>query len=196
MSDSISKAIKEFSSVREFRDYIRGSLTQQFNYAKSEMLKAFDIHKVTQEIKGGITSKNISETLLGVSEPKNLYSFIGFDASLDPNPTDKIRKMLEESNIKFSYKNGEIVSEIYIPSAEAIFAATPMPWATGRSWAEGIELGISGLGYYLNEYRKKSRSGLGIQIKGKLRDNVKFKNIKYISEIIRDANNLLSKISI
>jgi hypothetical protein len=26
-----------------------------------------------------------------------------------------------------------------------------MPWAAGRSWAKGIETGISGLGFYLRK---------------------------------------------
>ena len=61
-----------------------------------------------------------------------------------------------------------------------------MPWATGRSWARGIESGISGLGYYLKVSRDSSRSGLGIQSPRRVRaSGVKFKNTQYISALIK-----------
>ena len=75
---------------------------------------------------------------------------------------------------------------MYIPDAKEIFAVTPIPWATGRSWAKGIETGISGLGYYLKVDRDNSRSGLGIQSPRKVRKKgVKFNNISYISALIK-----------
>ena len=61
-----------------------------------------------------------------------------------------------------------------------------MPWAPGRSWAKGIETGISGLGYYLKVSRDSSRSGLGIQSPRKLRrKGTRFKNTSYISALIK-----------
>ena len=60
-----------------------------------------------------------------------------------------------------------------------------MPWATGRSWAKGIETGISGLGYYLLKNTDSSRSGLGIQWPRKVRKKSKFKNTQYISALIK-----------
>ena len=60
-----------------------------------------------------------------------------------------------------------------------------MPWATGRSWAKGIETGISGLGYYLLKNTDSSRSGLGIQSPRKVRKKSKFKNTQYISALIK-----------
>jgi hypothetical protein len=61
-----------------------------------------------------------------------------------------------------------------------------MPWAPGRSWAKGIETGISGLGFYLRVQRDSSRSGLGVQTPKKIRKaGTKFRNTKYISEILK-----------
>ena len=63
---------------------------------------------------------------------------------------------------------------------------TPMPWAPGRSWARGIERGISGLGYYLKIKTDNSRSGLGIQSSRKVRkSSSKFKNMQYISALLK-----------
>lgn len=146
------------------------------------MIAEFLNHPVTIEIKEGIGAKNLSGTLDGVT---NLFSFIGFDRS--SNPTDQIEDMLYRTNFKFDrYTSKEIIYSVYIPDAKEIFAVTPIPWATGRSWAKGIETGISGLGYYLKVDRDNSRSGLGIQSPRKVRKKgVKFNNISYISALIK-----------
>ena len=78
-----------------------------------------------------------------------------------------------------------------MPTLEEIFAATPLPWAIGRSWARSMERGLSGLGYFLNNSRKAgSRSGGGIQVRSKLRGG-KFKNTQYMTFIL---NNYYQKI--
>jgi hypothetical protein len=58
-----------------------------------------------------------------------------------------------------------------------------MPWAKGRSWAEGIEKGISGFGRYLNSDRLNSRSGTGIEVDSVIRKG-KFSNTPYISALL------------
>ena len=77
-----------------------------------------------------------------------------------------------------------------IPSAADIFTITPMPWASGRSWAKGIESGISGLGYYL-KIQKNSRSGIGVQSQKQVRSGARFKNTQYISDLINRFSNKL-----
>ena len=73
-----------------------------------------------------------------------------------------------------------------------------MPWATGRSWARGIERGISGLGKYLVKDTRvaRSRSGTAIQTKSKVR-NGKFSNTSYLSMLLnnyyKDIKNLEKK---
>ena len=69
-----------------------------------------------------------------------------------------------------------------------------MPWATGRSWAKGIETGISGIGYYLKK-TKNSRSGLGIQSQTKIRSDIRFKNTKYISDLINKFEKQLNDLN-
>lgn len=83
---------------------------------------------------------------------------------------------------------------ITIPSAQDIFAATPLPWAPGISWANRIEAGLSGLGQYLNTYSDKSRSGAGVQTDNKIRGG-RFKNSPYISSFINRWNKKFSKIA-
>ena len=58
-----------------------------------------------------------------------------------------------------------------------------MPWATGRSWAQGIERGISGLGFLLRK-NNRGRSGAAIQSRVKVRGG-RFRNTVYISAFIK-----------
>lgn len=154
---------------------------EKFEKIKEDIIKEFDNHPVTVEISGGISSENISRTLSGIT---NLYSFIGFEEGDDP--IQPIRELLLKSSFRIMPSTSIGMSKLAfeIPTAKDIFAVTPMPWAEGRSWAKGIETGISGLGFYLKK-TKNSRSGLGVQSSTEqVRKGVSFKNTKYISDLI------------
>lgn len=162
---------------------IQKTIQNSFQKKKNEMLADFKNHPITLEIKGGINSANISKTLGGGSG--NLFSFIGFESGYDP--IKPIEDLLLTTSITFSkFSKKSIEYTVYIPDAKDIFDATPMPWAPGRSWARGIETGISGLGYYLRKESDSSRSGIGIQSPRKVRrKGSKFKNTSYISALIK-----------
>lgn len=158
-------------------------IRRSFQNKKNQMIAELLNHPVTVEIKGGISSQNISGTLGGGSA--NLYSFIGFESGTDP--IDPIVDFLQKSiQIKFTRTGARfLIYTVEIPEPKEIFNITPMPWATGRSWAKGIESGISGLGYYLRKKSRSSRSGIGIQSPRQVRrKGSKFKNTKYISALI------------
>ena len=92
------------------------------------------------------------------------------------------------------------------PTREEVFSITPLPWANGRSWLDGIETGISGLGAYLYDRNKdfgnKSLSGPAIQLKGgKTSESAfgnestggavslqrsRYKRVSYVSGILRE----------
>ncbi len=82
-----------------------------------------------------------------------------------------------------------VTYNVTIPEASDIFKATPLPWASGRSWAQGIETGISGLGYLLR--KEKGRSGKAVQSKTKVRSGG-FQNTQYISALINKYKNNLT----
>jgi len=178
--NTINSLTKQIPKVA--RPQIERQLRTAFQKVKNEMIAEFLNHPVTIEIKGGVAAKNISGTLDGIT---NLFSFIGFDSTSDP--TGDIENMLYKTDFKFDrYTTRSVEYSVYIPEAKEIFAVTPIPWATGRSWAKGIETGISGLGYYLKVSRNNSRSGLGIQSPRQVRKKgVKFNNISYISALIK-----------
>ena len=145
------------------------------------MIKEFLGLPVTQELMQGADGINISGPLNGVT---NLFAFIGFDRGAQP--ILPIIQALENTKIQFSknIKNPRIGNSynVYLPTAEEIFQITPLPWATGRSWAQGIERGISGLGFLLRK-NNRGRSGAAIQSRVKVRGG-RFNNTAYISSFI------------
>jgi len=164
------------------RNQVQKMFRAAFQKKKNRMISEFLNHPVTKEIEMGINAKNISGTLGGGSG--NLFSFIGFDAGYDP--IEPIEEVLLRTDFKLvRVTKREIEFSVMLPEPRDIFAVTPMPWASGRSWAKGIETGISGLGYYLLKSTDGSRSGLGVQSPHKVRKKYRFRNTQYISAFIK-----------
>jgi len=155
---------------------------RHFKKIKAEMIKEFLSHPVTQEIMEGPSAPNISGTLGGVT---NLFAFIGFDAG--DQPVAPILERLQTVNIIYNKEYKEkgigVSFNVFLPTAEDIFAITPLPWATGRSWAEGIERGISGLGYLLR--KSGGRSGAAVQSRVNKVRGGRFQNMPYMSSFIK-----------
>ena len=154
---------------------------KKFKEIKAEMVKEFLASPITQEIMAGPSAANISGTLGGVS---NLFAFIGFDQG--EQPIAPILTLLENVTLQYDKeiknKGLGINFRANLPLPEDVFAVTPLPWAAGRSWAEGIERGLSGLGYLLR--KKKGRSGAAGQSGVKVRAG-RFQNSPYISAFLR-----------
>jgi hypothetical protein len=159
-------------------------LKQQFEKAKKAALQAFEDHPVTQEIEAGKNSGNNSGTLGGEG---SLYSFIGFGPGEDP--IGKLREFLSSkiSIVNKGARKSDMVFYITIdlPSVDDVAQVTPLPWAPGRSWAEGIEKGLSGLGNYLVKEHPTSRSGGAVQVQATIR-NSSFSTTPYLTKIISD----------
>ena len=167
--------------AKESRTQVKNLFQKSFQKKKNQMIAEFLNHPVSLELKGGISANNISGTLGGVT---NLFSFIGFDSGYDP--IDPIVEILQKTIFQMtSFSKNKINYIVELPTKEQIFEVTPLPYASGRSWAKGIESGISGLGYYLKKRSNVSRSGFGIQSKNQVRKGVKFRNTKYISSLLK-----------
>jgi hypothetical protein len=169
----VPKAVrKDFE--KEIRD--------KFKKIKQEMIKEFLSDPVTMEIMAGPSSTNISGTLGGIS---NLFAFIGFDQG--DQPIAPILNSLESVDIIYNKELNKtnqigVSFNVFLPTAEEIFAITPLPWATGRSWAQGIERGLSGLGFLLR--KEGGRSGAAVQSRVNKVRGGRFQNRPYISSFI------------
>lgn len=177
-----SQASKELKSQLVLKSRAYGEVI------KRQLIKEFLSHPITKELQAGPLAKNTSGTLGGLT---NLFVFIGFEDGYDP--IGPILSRLESIIFTFSgFTSGGVIMSVSLPDPKEIFDITPMPWASGRSWAKGIESGISGLGYLLAKRGiDSSRSGGAIQSKSQLRSGVKFKNTQYISAILNKYKKIL-----
>ena len=178
----VQNAIKN-QVPRVGKSALKKEINTKFKKIKKEMIQEFLSLPVTQELLGGPDAPNISGTLGGVT---SLFAFIGFDSG--DQPIAPILNALERTQLQYlkELKQTNKVGGVFtvtLPTAEQIFSITPMPWAIGRSWAQGIEKGISGLGFLLRK-KGKGRSGVALQSRVKVRGG-RFKNTAYISSFIR-----------
>jgi hypothetical protein len=156
-----------------------GLLVDQIKKMKEQMIKEFMSHPITKEILAGPNASNTSGTLGGYG---NLFSFIGFESG--SNPIQPIIELLQQTNYRITRMYmGKVGIHVEIPSKEQIFKVTPLPWAPGISWAERIEIGLSGLGQYMYTTSRSSRSGKGVQSSNAIKGG-SFRNTKYISHFI------------
>lgn len=191
IKSSISKRSSSAKLKNNLKDKSGRLIYKKFEEEKKKMIKEFLSLPVTKELLAGPQARNISGTLGGYG---NLFTFIGFESGTDP--ISPIIQLLEKTHIKFNNltTRGTTKIRIEMPSARDIFSITPLPWATGISWARGIEVGMSGLGQYMNKTSNFSRSGAGIQSSKKVR-SARFSNIPYISKFINKWEKEFTKIS-
>ena len=158
---------------------IKKVINDKVQKAQKNFLDNFEKHPVTMEISAGVGATNISGTLGGIG---NLFSYIGFSAGSQPLAI--LRTLLAQYEIRYHHTRSQPTINITVPVAAAIFKATPLPWAPGRSWAKGIETGISGVGQYLQGASAASRSGGGIQTSERLRGG-KFNSTSYLTSLLK-----------
>ena len=167
---------------KELRRDFEKEIKDKFKKIKNELIKEFLSDPVTIEILQGASGTNISGTLGGVS---NLFAFIGFSSG--EQPISPILQSLENIQIKYNKeirkKGIGVEFDISLPTAQDIFSITPLPWANGRSWAEGIERGLSGLGYLLR--KDGGRSGAAVQSRVNKVRSGRFQNRPYISALMK-----------
>lgn len=173
---------------REVRSYVLPIIEE----AQRSLIKDFYNHSITKEIKAGSNASNSSGSLGGYG---NLFSFIGFDRGDDP--TAEIEQILNQklSVTVRAISSGRFrISITNPPSKQEMFSVSQIPWASGSSWAEGIEKGLSNLGSFL--YRdngvSQSRSGTGIQVLNNLRAT-SFKTQPYISKLVEKFYRTVTK---
>jgi len=160
----------ERQTPKEFGKQLEKIAREKFELIKNQMLDEFEDHPVTKEIEAGPSSSNTSKTLSGYG---NLFTFIGFPSGYDA--LGEVRSRLNQTILKkIGFSKGRLNFITTEPSREDLFKITKFSdfrndFEGSRSWLDGIETGISGLGFYLYMSGKefeKSRSGPAIQLKG------------------------------
>ena len=172
---------------------LRSIIEPKLETKQQNLIKKFKTHPITIEIDGGPRATNSSGTLGGYG---NLFSFIGFSSGGDPtNIIEKIFKEKIRFKVKRKNASGKYTIVFYIPSLEEIYALTPLPWAAGKSWVDGIERGMSNVGSYLYSASGfgSSVSGTGLQSENKT-SGVSFKNTPYVAKLLENFKNRLKRL--
>lgn len=197
------RAIKEKSAqifaTGEIKNEILIEVTRQVNLLKDILVQKIRNHPVSQEIIDGSAAPEANINYSGCCGGYgNLWAFIGFTDG--DKPIDDATAPVETHIPRVSarvYKDVVRVTSSF-PVKEQVFDNTPMPWAEGRSWAQGISFGIAGFGRFLST--DAGNSDGGIQVK---HDNLtaqgnrpnKFNRANYIgplfSETLAQFNALL-----
>lgn len=184
----------ELSRLSALKNLAFGSAKAKFEARKRSMLKDFDNHAVTQEIKAGAnaTSKFLPEG------DGNLFSLMGFFDKTEDKLISDVRNVLQDE-IKLRKSPGLVPSfgkrleykfEVDEPTQAKIEESAPPPpeWDS-RPWIRVIEDGIPGFAFYVFSRKNKlpnSRSGPALQSKGEVRkrSGMSIGPIAYISEIL------------
>ena len=168
-------------SSKKAKDKALEKAEKKVNTEKFKLINAFDNHEVTKEIASGPKAANTSGTLGGYG---NLFSFIGFEANSDPiTPVKELLNEIEVKNIKVN-ADGYSVSVKY-PSQNEIKKVTPLPFENGRSWAAGIEDGISGFTQYVYTKFLDGRSKQGVQ-SDRAKGAGSFRKQDYLNSLLQD----------
>lgn len=187
---NMSSVNRKVAQAQRLKNRMDKEAQDKFNQAKVKLLQDFDSHPVTQEIKEGPTGSNLSKTLGGYG---NLFSFIGFNEGQDP--TTIVREFLSSFiKLKKTSTKGSlnVNYSVTMPTMKD-FGFAVMPWEGGKSWVEGVEIGISGFNYYMSKASAVSRAGVGIQIDNQLRSRESSAGIEYMSQILRNFKKEITK---
>ena len=177
----IGKIRGKVLSSKKAKDKAFEKAEKKVQAEKSKLIDAFENHEVTKEITAGPKASNTSGTLGGYG---NLFSFIGFDAGSDP--ITPIKETLNEIEVKNVKLNGDKYSaSVKYPSQNEIKKVTPLPFENGKSWAIGIEDGISGFTQYIYTKFLDGRSKEGIQ-SDKRSNSGSFKKQDYLNSLLQD----------
>lgn len=183
------QAAKKLST--KLRDQIEGQVQRRLSNLERQMIAEIKNHIISQEIIGGSrdpeNAPNLSGTLGGYG---NLWAFIGFYEGDDPiaSVVGSIEGRFRVSSVR--REGGVVKVEGEKATIEEVYENTPMPWASGRSWAESIHQGISGFGRYLSTDSERSRSGGGLEVPNTIRGG-KYRNVPYLAPIFKRAQEKL-----
>lgn len=168
---------------------------ERFNEAKEDLIKDFEAHPISQEIKDP-SKGNISGTLSSYFDfegnKADLFGFVGFYAQ--SNPIEDVASFLMQNikiqNLRYIRRYGKRPPRINVafrvPTIYSFskIASKHTDAMVTTNWVKGMETGIKGLQYY-KVMSGKGRSRRAVQFENKLRSG-RFKPKSYMSGLLRD----------
>ena len=175
---------KNYSNSKVLQNLAYGAAKKKADKLKSDLIKELNSHPVTKEIEQG---PNASGSLLGGNG--NLFGFLGFTPSQQPVRIirdsfekyiniDKKPKLKKMSDTVFRWE-----FPIRYPSAQEIYAVTPLTWST-QSWVKGVERGIGNFTHTVFTRSSNSRSGVALQAEEPQMSFINFRATPYVGAML------------
>jgi hypothetical protein len=175
---------KNYSNSKALQNLAYGAAKRKADKLKSDLIKELNTHPVTKEIEQG---PNGSSSLFGGFG--NLFGFLGFTPSQHPVKIirDSFEKYISlEKKPKLKKVSGTVFQwefPIRYPSAQEIYAVTPLTWST-QSWVKGVERGIANFTHTIFTRSSKSRSGVALQTKEPQMTFTNFRPTPYVGAML------------
>ncbi len=147
IKEQLQNALKKNAVVQSIVSYLNPPTRKVFEQLKREMISEFRQLPVVEAIEYGPGfGKNDFAGVLGGNG--DLFSFLGFKRR--QKPINALIALLRKMNIRRTVYLTWTVENF--PSIENVEEVTKdqLEWASGYSWATGLEDGIPGLGKYVN----------------------------------------------
>lgn len=171
--------------------FLKSRAEKIYQSRKRKLLIRLLRHPISVELR---EKTSPSRYLKNVKGGSTLYGFMGFDIATQSDPVKDLYDYLEQ-NIAPIYiykKNGFAIEvTLKVPTYQEMRAEAnlTLEWQGGISWPEALEIGISGIGYFMRPTSKFSgRSTLGFQAKKPIR-NESVISVNYLSEIYKNDTN-------
>lgn len=194
---AMRKKLQTMAQAKSAQNFIYNAANTRLVFAKDELLEDFDNNEVIQEIKSSSNSPSDKES--AVVSKGNLTAFLGLfpgegnaqvqdlrDAIKNGiNMPNAAQIELDKNKVTYSFK-------IKIPSKASLYSICKLNW-TSKSWIEIIESGISAtlrkFIFWSKGFKRGSRSGTGLQSKGRVQNIAELTPTKFISTLFDNFRN-------
>lgn len=147
IKEQLQSALKKSTVVQTLVSYLNPPTKKVFARLKAEMISEFRQLPVVEALEygPGYGDNDFAGILGGKGD---LFSFLGFKRR--QKPINALIALLRKMNIRRTIYLTWAVENF--PSIESVEEVTKdqLEWASGYSWATGLEDGIPGLGRYIN----------------------------------------------
>ncbi len=176
---------KNYSNSKVLQNLAYGAAKRKADKLKNDLIKELNVHPVTKEVEQGPGGMNSS--LLGGRG--NLFGFLGFTPS--QHPVKIIRDSFEKHiTIEKKPKLKKLSDTVFqwefpirYPSAQEIYAVTPLTWST-QSWVKGVERGIGNFTHTVFTRSSRSRSGVALKAEEPQMNFINFRATPYVGAML------------
>ena len=191
---TMKKKLENLAQSKRYVGLMKSAANTRLVTAKNDLLEEFDDNIVVKEIIE--SSKNPSITESEIVSKGNITSYIGLSPGQGQEQMTEVKSLLKNGiytgdNVKIEI-NGNKVNyhfPVKVPPRTEIEDICKTEW-TSNSWVNIIERGVSvtlkKFIFWAEGFRDRSRSGTGLQSKGKVNNVATLTPTPFITKLLND----------